>query len=329
MVNRSRALQVAQIGLEATPGTEVPANLIAPNTKIMVAPAGDPNTEHVPSGHLVARDTNSGMTWGAGSYEMKIAYDESYLMFNSFLRHVDSTGATLAKTRVWTPSPNAIDAFDTYSAQAGQAGAVEKFRHLLFNSLNFTIGKQESPLFTGEILAQGYTLAAALTATPTVLESSPIASTSWNLWTGATFGAMTTQLLTGFRVAISVGPKYSTAAFVGSANPSWDAAGIGDPIPNSVNVVVPFDVSGTDYAGEFTMAKKAAGTPIFLTAISEGAVIESAVQQTLKVAMCLKIRNVPAREDIGPFVGNSWPCGLYIDSVSNKWLEVTTISETA
>jgi hypothetical protein len=335
MPSRSRALSVSQLIKEVTPGTTPgsPTALSLPNTRIMLAGAGDDSTAHVPSGHLVPRDTTSGLEWGAGSYEMKWSFDELHILFDSLLKKVTATGAGAAKTHLYSPAANALDAFQTYAAEIGQAGAVEKFNYMVFNSMNFEIRKQGGDgLITGDVLAQEALPAAALTASPTVLPSSPISPTAWDLFTADTFAELESdpvQLTTNFRFGFGLGPKYSSAAYINSAEPSWDALGIGEPIANNLSLTLPHDVSGSDYAGLFTLAKKRAGTPIYLRLQTEGDEIETGINELITLDMCVKIRNVPGREDIGPFIGNAFPLNLYIDPTSGKWLEVTIISRTA
>lgn len=323
MANRSRAMVVSRIGKETTPGTAVNTTIQLPNTRIMLFPAGDPNPVTVPSGYLYPADQSNAVEWGAGTYEMKMAYDECYVLFNSLLKAVTPTGGG-PYTRVWTPSVNALDTYDTYTAEMGQSGSVDRFTYMVFNSMKFTAGKQENPLFTGDVFAQEVLPTTAFAGSPTTVASSPIAATTWNAYTGATFGAVTTQYTLDWKLEFNYGPKLSPAFYMSSAEPSFDALGIGDPIPNSVNITVAKDVSGSDYTpSPFTLAAKRAGTLIFVTLRSVSGT------NTYKQDMALKIVGMPTSADIGPFQGQTWPCRLFVDPVSNKALEITTISSTA
>lgn len=414
MANRSRAMVVSQLVTETTAGTApnsgVYAPWVPPNTKIMMAGAGDPQSVHVPSGHLYPRDLSNSVEWGAGSYEMKMTYDESFLLFNSLFYRASPTGTIPAYQRVWTPPINSLQAFDTYTLESGQGtsgGSVDRFNYLAFNSVKFTVGKQENPLFTGDVIGQEVVPATALSqqgvvsttfsgpitgnvtpqaVTPAAmtniapgsiltinggggtaetvtvvsvtgstftaifrqnrasgtnnvtvaaaagqqtLQSSPIAATSWDLL-GASggFGDADVAFTTGWKLEFNYGPKLSPAFFINSAEGSFDALGVGEPIPNSVNITVSKDVSGSDYTGLFNLAKKRAGTIIYLTVQSLGSIISGATPQTFKLDMCLKTTALPTSADIGPFQGLTFPCKLFVDPASSKALELKTISRT-
>jgi hypothetical protein len=88
-------------------------------------------------------------------------------------------------------------------------------------------------------------------------------------------------------------------------------------------------VSGTDYAGLFTIAKMQAGTPIFFRLKATGAELESGINQTLTIDMCLQIVGKPKETEVGPFGGLAWPCRLFKDTTSGKAIEITNISATA
>lgn len=332
MPKRSRALQVRQWHAETTPGTPVPADTRSPNGKFMLEQAGDPNKVYVPTGQLVASDSVSGMTWGAGNYESPWSFCEIYQIFNSLFKHVNPTGASLAKTRVWTPAANAEDTYDVYSFDGGQNGALRKFAYVFFNSLKGTISKQDMSPLTGDMMGQWLGNSTGSLVSATTLPSELVGSIMWDAFTADTFAHLASapsQLTDQWKVAIDYGPVRDTAAFINSANPSWDAAGIGDPIKNKIDITVPYDVSGSDYAGQFTEAKKRAGTPIFLRYVATGAFIENDgmadIYEQLIIDMCVKIIGYPKDTDIKPFVGLTWPCELMLDPTSNKYIEITTI----
>lgn len=329
----SRALEITQVGRETTAGTAVAANLLPPNLKIMLEYDGPENTPIVASGHLVPSGQTSGIYWIAGSYETIWTFDELYLILDSLFKSVSATGAGAAKTRVWAPSVNALDTIKTVTIQNGQTGKVLIAKYGMFNSWEWELSKQEVGPLTGEMLAQFSSITNALTATPTTLTSSPIGALMFNVYSATTFANLTsapTQETTVEKIAFSYGPVRDIAAFINSSNVGWDAAGIGEAPESSVTITVPEDVSGSDYAGLFTLAKKQAGTPIYLRLKATGGVeLETGVYQTLIIDMCLQIVDKPAAAEVGPFKGISWPCRLFKDATSGKFIEITTISATA
>ncbi len=336
MTLRSTKLQKAQLGKETTPGTAVAANLIAPNTKIGLKFMGDPNEEYAAEGALFPSDSSSGLVMSGGAWEAPPTFDEAYLYYNSIFKHVNSTGAGAAKTRVWTPSVNAADTHDTYTAERGQTGAVRKATYVIFNTLKMVLGKRIRPLMSGDLLGQEITPTTALSGSPTTIKSSVIPKKAWNLYSASTWAllqsAPTLISPAASRCEINYGPVMADAAFIGSAEPSFDALGIIVP-KTSVKLVLPQDVSGSDLVGLLNLSKLDASTPIFLRAEATGDVLEAGTPDVLelhRIDMCLRARVVPDDEDIdNVFIGLAWELGLFVDEVSGKAIEVTTISATA
>lgn len=336
MANRSRALQLRQIGREVTPGTAVAANLIDPHLKLIINLDGDESERVQPTGYVVGTNVVAGQYAVAGSYESPFSYSTAHIIFDSLFKKVTATGAGTAKTRVWTPSPNALDTRQYYSAEGGQAGAVEKAKYLFMNSFQATISKGDAAPMTGDVMAIWNGLVTALTGSPTVLPSSIVPKISWNVYRAATFAGLAaspTQLTDQFRYALDWGQFFDVAAFINGSNPGWDAPGLVENIKWDVNATVPSDVTGTDYTGEFTLAKKLAGTPIFIRLMSTGTtVIESGtpdIYEQLIIDMCLRIKANPTPEDVGPFEGKTWPLELSLDATSGKFLEITSVSTVA
>lgn len=339
MALRSSKLQKAHQGLEVTPGTAVTANLLAPNTKLGLRFMGDPNEEYSAEGHLFPADSSSGLVWSGGAWEAPPTFDEAYLYYNSLFKHVAATspGAGVAKKRVWSPSPAAADTHDTYSVERGQVGAIRKSTYVVYNSMKLLFGKRLRPLMSGDLLGQ-FDPAAGLTnafsnGSPTVIKSSVIPKKAWNLYTADSFAELETDatLITpaAARFELDYGPVMKDAAFIGSAEPSWDALGI--IVPNtSLKLTLPFDVSGSDLAGLLNMSKLDNSTPVFMRAVALGDELEEDIFETHQIDMCLRARVVPDDEDIDDvFLGLTWELGLFLDPTSGKAIEATLIGETA
>lgn len=336
MANRARKLQLRQLGREVTPGTAVSANLIDPHLMLNINLDGDDSDRVVPTGYLVPTGMVAGAYWVTGDYSEPFGFTTAHIIFDSALKKVTATGAGTAKTRVWTPSANALDTRQYYSGEGGQSGAVEKAKYLFINGIKWQISKTDAAPMTGDVMAQWNGLATSLTGSPTVLASSLVPKIAWNVYNNTTFvglGSSPTQLTDHASYAADWGPFFDVASFINSASPGWDAPGLAEDIKWNVDVTVPKDVTGTDYTGVFTLAKKLAGTPIFIRLSATGTtVIESGtpdIYESFIIDMCLRIRGNPTPSDIGPFAGLTWPCELSLDATSGKYLEITTVSTVA
>jgi hypothetical protein len=100
MANYASALQVAQLKKETTPSVAVGADTVARNTKLRLAPAGDPMEEYSAEGNLFPSDSSNGLEWSVGNWEAPPTYDEAYLVANSIFKHVNATTGpgSVAKT---------------------------------------------------------------------------------------------------------------------------------------------------------------------------------------------------------------------------------------
>lgn len=328
----SRAQEVVQVGEEVTPGTEVAANLIPPNTKLDIRPTGEGSETYYGQGAWVPSDVRPGLRWAVGTYEAPPTYDESYLIFNGYFKKVTASGAGAAKTRVWSPGPRTAETIGTLSAQRGQAGATNKFSYVVPNTWGLEVNKRlNGARMRGDLLGQYKNRGTALTGSPSTIKSSPIQGSSFNVYGATTWAGLTSspvQETLVERIAISFGAIRDFAAFLNSAIKTWDALGLIVPTTGVV-ITLPDDVSGSDFAGTFNLAKMDAGTPIFLRLEATGAELQTGINETFRIDMALKIANVPEGAEIGPFAGNAWPLQFVIDPTSGKFIEITTISATA
>lgn len=336
---KSRVAQIRRLGRESTPGTAVAADFIDPHLKLMIALAGPDSVRVVPTGYMFPTTSVPGMYWGGGTYDVPFSFSTIHVVLDSLFKTVTATGATLTKTRVYTPAVSAVDTVQFYSGESGQTGAIEFYKYLFFNSLKAKIAKQGGSNLTGDVLAQvqsGFLGTAFTTGSPTVLPSSIVPAIAWNAYNATTFAGLAaspTQLTDQFEYDLNYGPVRETAAFIGSSNPGWDAPGIGEAPKQSVNVTVPKDVSSTSYAGVFTLEKKRAGTPIFIRLSAQGNLIEtvSSVDYYEQIILdcVLRIMGNPKDSNVGPFVGQTWPTELSVDATSGKALQITVINGVA
>ncbi len=316
-------LAVSQIGVESTPGTPVPANILPGNLKIMHKTAGDPSDAYRGEGQLYEYGVSSGMEWGAGTYESPVEAFGSKYIYDSHFERATPSGTT-SITRVWDPAVAAAEVYDTYTLEKGQAGAVEIFPNLIFNTVKWLISKRERCTITGDTWSRAVSSIASSLTSATRVPSSVIARTGFNVYTGATFGARTT-LVDMARAEINHGPRYKDAALI-NTNLGPDGL-VPMALANSCRFTVPMSVSAGDYAGPFNNAKKRAGTPIFITIVGTGKLITGVIYEEHEIALCVTLRNTPDNGAIdGNVDGRVWDAGLSIDPTSGKAIRVTTIS---
>lgn len=327
------ALETVQLKEETTHGTLVGADTRLSNLKMDIAGNGDDRENYMGSGLLYPGDSTDSIEGSAGTYELPIEFNGTTYVANSVFAKVSPSGTT-AKTRLWEPALGAADVYSSYSVEKGQTGAVEKFPWVVFNSMNFTIRKKgQRPVLTGDVMGQEVIPATALTAIATTVASRPVPATAFNVYYGASWAGLEsspTLLTTGWEVEFNYGPRYGPGYFIGNAEPSFDSIGIIVP-DNAVNLTLPKDASGSDFAGLLTLAKKRAGSMVYLRLKAEGNQLEPGppvVKELWQLDLALQVKNLPARTDIDVFTGLKWPLNLFLDSASQKVLSLKTIASS-
>jgi hypothetical protein len=307
-----------QLAKETTPGSAGSSFLIMPNTTIEIAGAGDDAEEFIGSGGNYVNDVSNRRERGEGTYTGGPSFDEDVLIFDSVFQKATPTGTT-AKVRDYWPVPRGADTYQSYTAQRGQAGAAEQFLFMLFNSFSLAVNDGGATK-SGDLIAQLAAPQATMTASPTTLPSTPSGSVNWELFWDTSMTALDSEsnkVLTGFDWASTYGPKFAGYTPINKSQPSWTGVAQRRPMP-TLTLITGFDVSGSDYAGPLTLAKKRAGTLICWRLKGTGAIITGSTPYTYIVDIATKIRNVPGRARIQDvLMGQSWPLVAATDPAAN------------
>jgi hypothetical protein len=283
----------------------------------------------MPSGNLYPTSTASRAEWSAGTWNLPFCFNQFAYAADSLYGVATPAGAGAAKTRTWTPPVSTAPTRQFYTYERGQAGAVNKHAYAHFNSLSYTVAKRGETGLSGDLAAREQTLVTSLTAAPTTVASMIADATQFNIYTQTTMALLDsspTLVNEVHSIAFSNGPMLSPAYFIGATNRSFDA--VGAIVPNSsVTIVLPYDISGTDFAGLLNLSHKRAGTNVFLRVAVEGPELETGVDALWQHDMCLKVLNVPSQQDIEePFLGISWTAKIFRDSASGIAHRFKTVS---
>jgi hypothetical protein len=221
---RATVFQTVQIGVEATSGTEVPANKkltalsIEPGARVDVGtfrPMGTKyNTLFYP-----AKDWTEAQVSGFATYT-ELAYPLSGIMKTAVI-----TGASADKTWVWEPSATAADNIKTFSVQVGESGAgnASKFAYGTFNEFGLTFSRDSVEL-SGAMFGRKYSAGATLTGSPATIALVPVLPTQVSVYLDSTVGGLgTTKLTDVLRAEWRMSNRFSPYWTVDSANDSWKA----------------------------------------------------------------------------------------------------------
>ena len=210
---RATVNQQVQIGVEATPGTSVPANKLLdaftwtlglkPTTKQFRGTG-----RQYPSASAVLTEESAGKIAGPGDFA-QLVYPLSSLYGNGTpTLHAPSTTAY-----DWTWTPPIVGSYatsaKTYTVQVGDATDAEQYAFLVFTGYNYSFGRKQEITLGADFMAQTFTDGVTLTASPTAVEQSPMVGAQANIYLDPTSAALgTTQLTDPMKVEFKASDYY-------------------------------------------------------------------------------------------------------------------------
>lgn len=155
MVERSTVAQVAQIGVEATPGTAVPATRRLGSLSLTPQITSEADMFR-PEGLKFATTQVQNREWADVSGTGKPTYEEVIIPLSGAMdvatvsEVTDGATPTGAYEWVFAPDPAQADAPRTFTLEKGQEGVqAERFAHLLFNSFGLSVSRTAADLTCG------------------------------------------------------------------------------------------------------------------------------------------------------------------------------------
>ena len=224
MPERSALTQGVQVGVEATPGTNVAANKKFISIGITPAVSMDP-LQFRPMGSKYNTIVTPGKEWveadieGVGSYTELLWFLASCVANPTGPVTVDSTG------RTWTfaSASSAEDTVKTMTVEQGGVVRAHKFNYGLVTELELTFnrdGVEVAGAMIGQRLSDNITLTAAPTTPPQV----PILPTDVDVYLdGTSAGLGTTKLTRVLEATWTLGDRFNPVWVLNSTLPSFVA----------------------------------------------------------------------------------------------------------
>lgn len=197
---RAAVNQKTQIAVETTPGTAVPANKLLnaftwtlglkPTTKQFRGTG-----RQYPSASALLMEQSTGKIAGPGDFA-ELVYPFSSL-WGSGAPALHSPSTT-AYDWIWTPSLTASYAASakTFTVEQGDVIDAEKYAFCIFTGINYSFTRKQEVTIGGELMAQTFTDAITMTASPTAVQQIPMTGAQANVYLDATSaGIGGTQLL--------------------------------------------------------------------------------------------------------------------------------------
>lgn len=284
---RSTVAQRVQIGLEATPGTAVPANKSLGSLAFALSPSVETNTFR-PKGMKYPTIVNPNKEWAEGDLEGTPTYDEVVYPLSSVFTSavvtqiMDGATATDAYRWVFSPASQGADNPRTFTVQSGDAAQAEQVAHVLVTDFNLDFSRDESAM-GGSAIGQRLDKDATLTAgaTPVVPDLVPIQPGQVCVYLADTHDALDSVATPGtsdpanrqgnlLHANPSVGGRYNPVWYLNCSLESF-ATFVETPEPDfAVDYLVEADDNGMAFLDQFR-----AGQTKFLRIEAEGPVIAS------------------------------------------------------
>jgi hypothetical protein len=190
--------QTAQIGAEATAGTNIAASKKLSSVGFSFSPNPDISVFR-----------------SAGS---RITYTEIVYLFSGILEKATPTGTT-EKTWTFTPATSAADVIQTYTIEQGSAARAHKVNYALISDLTLSFGREESTI-SGSAIATAMTDGITMTATPTEIALVPVTGPQIKVYAEDTVAALAgaTELAGAISVEWSLTNRFGPAWFLNGEN---------------------------------------------------------------------------------------------------------------
>lgn len=219
---RSTAAQGVQIGVEATPGTVVPADKELGSVGFALSPSVESSTFR-PKGTKYPTVVTPNQEWAAGDVDGQPTYEEVIVPLSSVFTKatvaavMDGATQTGAYEWLFDPASSAADNPVTFTVESGDATQAERIAHVLVTDFGLDISRKEMSLSGSAI---GQRLESGATKTPNPghygTQLTPITPGSVCIYVADTAAGLDDAATARQGTVISASPKVG-----GRFNPVW------------------------------------------------------------------------------------------------------------
>lgn len=319
MAENASLYQIAQLGVEVTPGTAVNATRKLASISVTPKPEAEVNVFR-PTGYKFATVAALNKEWGSHDLEGPLSYNELPYLLSSLIKTVTPTGAGADKTWTYTPSVSASDTRTTFTLEQGSPERARDFAYFLVSGLSLTFNRDGCAL-KGTAISKALVDNQALTAGATALDIVPVLPTQVSVYLADTAAGLAgaTALDRPFEVVWNLnnmsGPVWplnaAVSGFAAHVDLAPEAAG-------SFRMAV-------DAAGMGPLANLRAGSTKFLRVKAVGGVL-GASNYSLTVDTAMKIKAVNNLSDEEGVYAIGWDFETAFDPTWTKGTEVVVVT---
>jgi hypothetical protein len=215
--------QKVQVGVETTSGTSVAASKQVNCFTWAMGVEADTKF-YMGTGRKYASTAVENKEWASGTLDGPLDFNALIYPLNGAMGGISAathgTSAT-AKDWIFTPPLTGNAAPKTFTIEQGDAVRAHKFSYGLFTSFNYK-GTRDEFTCNADLIGQLVTDGITMTASPTAVALSPMASKLFSVWIDPTSGALgTTQFTRIISVDYSFANIYTPAWFINRSVTSW------------------------------------------------------------------------------------------------------------
>lgn len=321
MAENASLYQVAQLGVEVTPGTSVAATRRLAGLTVTPKPMAEVAT-FKPAGYKFATVGALGKEWAEHEVSGPLNYTELPYLLSSLIKTVTPTGAGADKTWTFTPSVSAGDTRTVYTLEHGSAERARDFPYTIMSGLTLSFTRGECTVDGSAIsraMVDGTTLAAA-----TALDIVPVLPTQVSVYLADTQAGLAgaSALERAFEATWSLqnlsGPVWplnaAVTGFAAHVDTAPDASG-------SVKLAV-------DAAGMGLLTNLRNGATKFLRIKAVGGTL-GAGTYALTIDVAMKIRNLTELADAEGVYAVGWEYETAYDATWTKGTEIVVVTSLA
>ena len=323
MTERTSLYQVAQFGVESTPGTGVATTKQLLSLQIDVDPQIEVST-YRPSGYAVPTVAALNKESIEASISGPITYTDIVYLLSSILKTGVVTGAGNAKTWTFEPTVNAANTPITYTIEHGGGQRAHKFTYGLLRDLTLNFSRNECTLdgvFLGTSLSDNITMTAGNTAValapvlPTQVSVKLAASAA-----GLSGASASTRVLSA---SLAISNRYNLVWALNAANGSYVAHVDVEP---TIELKLMMEA---DAEGMALLTTLRAATTQFARVQAVGASISGGGNYTLTCDFAGKLSDASEFRDEDGVYAIEWTLKNAYDATWTKSLSVVVINELA
>ena len=322
MAERASIFEVAQLGVETTPGTSVAANRKLGATSIEPSiNAG--TTPLVVRGAKLPASVVLGKEWTTASIRGQASYTDIVYLLSSALSRVTPVQQGTSAAYKWTFGINqsGADTVATYTVETGSNVRAGKFAYGIIPELGISFTRDAVEV-SGTMAGREYQDGITLTASPTQVEVVPVLPAHVSVYMDTTPGTIgTTKLARVLRAEFKVADRFSQLWTLDASQNSWTTHIETQPAV-TLNMLVE-----ADSAGMALLTALRNGEKRFVRIAAVGPVADGTYNHTLQIDLAGMVSDVGQFSDEDGLFAVEWTLQAVYDSAWGKAIEVTVINK--